>query len=82
MSDEDTGPLAEIESELVRLMPTALDMVATVVDAPASDLDTYDGLLTVAEANSPLLLLAVIRVAAGMTVIAEMSGEQVRALAA
>lgn len=70
-----------METHLSLLMPTALDMIATVVDTPASDLDTYDRLLQVAEANSPALVLAILRCAAGLAAVSDMSGDQVRALA-
>lgn len=74
--------LADIEASISLVMPTALDVIATVVEAPAGDLTTYDRLLGVAEANPPTLFLALVRCAAGLAAIAEMDGTQVRALAA
>lgn len=81
--DDPTGDstLRSIERLIGTLMPTALDMIATIVDEPAGNLDSYNRLLTVAEAESPVLLLAVLRTAAGLAAIAEMSGADVRSLA-
>lgn len=79
-ADADTI-LRGLETEIGRLMPTALDMIASVVDQPGTSLDVYDGLIAVAEAESPLLLLAVIRAGAGMAAIAEMTARDVRSLA-
>lgn len=62
------------------LMPTALDMIASVVEDPTSSLDNYDRLLTVAEVNSPVLLLAVLRCAAGLAAIGEVTAADIRAL--
>lgn len=78
-SDADTI-LRGLQAEIGRLMPTALDMIGTVVDDPGTSLDVYDGLISVAEAESPLLLLAIVRAAAGLAAIAELTGREVRQL--
>lgn len=65
--------------EIGRLLPTALDMIATVVEDPGGTLENYDRLLTVAEAESPLLLLAVLRAAAGFAAVMEATPEDIRA---
>lgn len=62
------------------LMPTALEMVASIVADPGTSLEGYDALVAVAEQESPLLLLAVLRVAAGLATVAEMDSDQVLAL--
>ncbi len=81
MSPDTQSTLQATEAEIARLMPTALDIVAAIVDEPATSWDTYAGTLEVAEQNSPLLLLAMARAAAGMASIAELTSDQVRALA-
>jgi len=78
--DADTI-LRGTEAEIGRLMPTALDMIASVVDNPGTSLEVYDGLLAVAEAESPLLLLAIVRAGAGLAHIADLDGRGLRALA-
>lgn len=81
---QPTAPelVADLEREIGRLMPTALDMIATVTDNPGGNWDLYSGLLEVCEAHSSILLLAVLRTAAGLAAIGEMDGKQVRALGA
>lgn len=73
--------LRSTEYEIGRLMPTALDMIASIVDKPGTDLDTYRRLSEVAEVGSDLVLFAVLRAAAGLAAIAELTGAEVRALA-
>lgn len=72
--------LQDLESEIIRLMPTALDIVADVVDQPGTSMESYDAILAVAEANPPLLFLAVVRCAAGFAHTADLAGKDVRAL--
>lgn len=72
--------LAETNAVIGRLMPTALDMIATVVADPGASLESYDALTAVAEQESPLLLLAILRAAAGLAHVLEMTPADVRAL--
>lgn len=81
MSTETEAVLSQMEAHISLLMPTALDMIATIVETPGSDLDTYDQLLQVVEAHPPALMLAILRCAAGLAAVSDMSGDQVRALA-
>ncbi len=78
----DSGETAieAVQAEVARLLPTALDLVAAVVESPAPSWDVYAGTLEVAEQSSGLLLIAVLRVAAGLAAILDMTGDQVRAL--
>jgi hypothetical protein len=79
----DASPPTTVEAVqrmIADLMPVALDLVATVVDEPTPSWDSYSGMLEVAEQESPLLLLAVLRSAAGLAAILDMTGEQIRAL--
>lgn len=62
-------------------MPVALDMIATMMDEPTPSWETFAGLLEVAEQTTPLLILALVRSAAGLATVAEMTPDQVRALA-
>lgn len=81
MTDEDqTSSLADFEGTVAEVMPVALDMIATVVEDPATSWERYAALLEVAEQTPPQLMLALTRIAAGLAVIAEMSPAQVRAL--
>lgn len=73
--------LADFERTLGEIMPTALDMIAAVVEAPGTDWDTYSGTLEVLDAAGPLLPLAILRAAAGIAAIAEISPGEIRALA-
>ena len=70
-----------VQAEVERLMPTALDLIASVVESPAPSWDVYAGTLEVAEQSSGLLLIAVLRAAAGLAAILEMDGAMVRKLA-
>ena len=81
MSVVDTSTAESVQAEVQRLMPTALDMIATVVDAPAFDFEVWSGLMEVAEQNSPLLMIALLRNAAGLAAILDLTGDQVRGLA-
>lgn len=80
-STEVQTVLADLEAHISELMPTALDMIGTIVDTPGSDINTYDRLLSVAEMNPPVLVLAILRCAAGLAAVSDMTGDQVRALA-
>lgn len=80
MGQPATPSLRDVEAEIALLMPVALDMIATTVEDPATSLETYDALLTVAENNPPLLFLAILRVAAGLAAVCEMTPEQIRSL--
>lgn len=80
MGQPNPPSLRDVEAEIGLLMPVALDMVATVVESPGTSMEAYDALLTVAEENPPLLFLAVLRVAAGLAAICEMTAEQIRSL--
>lgn len=82
MSTDTTSTLQATEAEIARLLPTALDVIAEIVANPATDWDTYSGTLELADTNSPLLLLAIARAAAGIAAIAELEPDQIRALAA
>lgn len=78
---EPTQPsLRDIEAEIGLLMPIALDMIATVVESPGTSVETYDATLTVAEQNPPLLFLAILRAAAGLAAISELTGDDIRSL--
>lgn len=81
MTEAVTGGVAALEAEISLLMPMALDLVGTVVDSPGMDLDDYEALTAVVESQSPVLFLALLRTAAGLAHIAEMTGDAVRALA-
>lgn len=81
MSTEDTSAIRAVEVQISQLMPTALDMIADVVDQPAMELADYEAITAVVETQSPLLFLALLRCAAGMAAVAGMTGDQTRALA-
>ena len=68
------------EALIAKLMPTALEMVASVIDEPGTSLESYGRLLAVAEQESPLLMLAMTRCAAGMATVADMASADVRSL--
>lgn len=78
--DAPETAIEAVQAEVVRLMPVALDLIATVVESPAPSWDVYAGTLEVAEQQSGLLMIAVLRAAAGLAAVLEMTGEQVRAL--
>lgn len=82
MADDATGTITALEAEISQLMPMALDMIATVVDSPGMELEDYEALTAVVETQSPVLFLALLRTAAGLAAIAELSGDDVQALAA
>lgn len=73
--------LRSVERLIGTLMPTALEMIASVVDAPTSTLDDYERLTVIAETQSPVLILALVRTAAGLAAISDMTGNDVRSLA-
>jgi len=81
MSTVDAGPVTELETEISRLMPLALDMIADVVDQPAMSIEDYEAITAVVELQSPVLFLALLRAGAGLAAISELYGDQVRALA-
>lgn len=79
MSDENgASTLRQIEHLIGTLMTTAMDMIATVVEDPSSSLENYERLMSVVEAESPVLLLAVLRAAAGLAYVADMSPQEIR----
>ena len=80
MSDVDTGPITALEREIGLIMPMALDLVATVVETPAMGPEDYEAVTAVVESQSPVLFLALLRIAAGFAAIADMDPDQVRAL--
>lgn len=80
-STEGQVDLAEFERTLGQIMPTALDMIAAVVEAPGTDWDTYSGTLETIDQGGPLLPLAILRAAAGIAHVAELRPDQIRALA-
>lgn len=80
-STEGHVDLAEFERTLGQIMPTALDMIASVVESPGTDWDTYAATLEVLDQAGPMLPLAILRAAAGMATAAEITADQVRQLA-
>lgn len=81
-STEGRVSLAELEQTLGQVMPTALDMIAAVVEDPGTDWDTYSGTLETIDQGGPLLPLAILRAAAGIAHAADFTADDVRALAA
>lgn len=73
--------IADFETTIAAIMPTALDIIATIVDQPAMDLDAYERLVDVAAASGPPVVLALARAAAGLAYTLDLSGDAVRALA-
>lgn len=78
--DAPESAIEAAQAEVMRLMPTALDLIAAVVESPAPSWDVYAGTLEVADQQSGLLMIAVLRAAAGLASILDMTGDQVRAL--
>ena len=81
MRDQLPDSIEVAEALIGKLMPTALDMIAATVDSPGTSLEAYDATLAVAETQSPLLFLALIRCAAGLATIGDLTGDHIRALA-
>lgn len=81
MSTMDSGPITQLDVEIGKLMPMALDMIGDVVDAPGMSVEDYEAITAVVETQSPVLFLALLRAAAGLAAIVELSGDDVRALA-
>lgn len=87
MQPDDAAPAVdvaqlfrELEEQIADLMPVAADMIATTMVTGEPSLDDYDAMLTLAEEQPSQLLLAILRTAAGLAHVAEMTPEQMRAL--
>ena len=82
MSDDTSTTIDQAEAEIAGLLPTACDMIATVLGENPPTFETYAGLMEVAEQASPLLLCAVVRMAAGLAYMSELTPDDVRGMPA
>ena len=82
MSGDTVSTIETAELTIAALYPTAADMIATTLANNPPDFDVYASFMEVAEAESPLLLCAVLRLAAGLAAICDMAPEDLRQLPA